>query len=166
MMTTAEAETIGTGPRTRYQAMLDVRIGMRVDELNMRFYRHVSSALKFITVCGGSGAFLAFVSKNGELAAWLGLVLAIVAVIEVVASPAERAACFDASRRRFGELRTEAPRLGMDELRTRLASLQADDIPGTFAAFSALAYNDVMVENNEPDRVPTGKWQRVMAVLA
>lgn len=160
-------EKTPTNDRTRYQIELEIRYGMRLDELHRRFYARLGSALTFALLLAGSAAFGGFVAAQPAFAGAAGLAVAVLTLIEVVLRPSERAAYASALARQFGALRASAAELTTDDLERRLAVLQCEALPGEIDALRSVAMNDVLREHGHDDELlAPSRWQRVIAVLA
>ncbi len=160
-------ESTQRNERTRYQIELEIRYGMRLDELHRRFYARLASALTFALLLAGSAAFGGYIAALPELAGAAGLVVAALTLAEVVLRPGERGAYASALARQFGVLRATAGELTIDDLSRRLSELQCETLPGEIEALRGVAMNDVLREHGHSDELlALSRWQRVIAVLA
>lgn len=151
----------------RYELAIAVRYGMRLDELHRRLYGRLSTVISVVLLVAGSTAFATLFGGSAALAGWAGLIVACVTAIDVRLSPAVRASMAAASARRFGELRAIVHDHDLDDIRGRLAALQAESLDGEIDALRWVAWNDVMREAGHFDQVKrAGYWQRLIAVCA
>lgn len=151
----------------RYELAIAIRYGMRLDELHRRLYGRLSTTISVVLLVAGSTAFATLFGGSATLAGWAGLIVACVTAIDVKLSPAVRASMAAASARRFGELRALVHDRELDEIRRRLAALQAESLDGEIDVLRWVAWNDVMREAGHFDRVKqAGRWQRLIAACA
>ena len=92
------------GDKERYKLLLEVRYSSRFNELQARFYGHLRTVLRFALLVGGASSFAAYFFHGPEVQGSVALVLAIVALLDILLEPGGRSACFDAHRRRYDEL--------------------------------------------------------------
>lgn len=149
-----------------YRALFDIQYAMRLDALHARFWGRVKITFAIVSLVGGSAAFAAYFSNRPGMAAFAGLVLAVVAVLNQVLAPADRVARFNEFYRRFAELKSLVNDLPIKDLEHRLARLRAENLP-VFETLRRAAYNDAMTEldlQGEPFAL-TG-WQKVLVAFA
>ena len=77
--------------RSLYEAEMDIKYGIRFNEMNARFYRRLDFIFGFVGLFAGSGAFLAAIGEYRTLGIITGALVAAIAVIERLAQPIEHA---------------------------------------------------------------------------
>lgn len=153
-------------PRDHYEATLDVRYGIRFNELNERFFRRVRGVFVFATLLVGSSAFGGFLFGRATLVAIAGLAITILTLLDVVINPAEKIARFNEMYRRYTALDARAPELELATLDRELRAIRGE-APQGIEALTEKAYNDNLIANGRPDyAMPTTRWGRVVAWLS
>jgi hypothetical protein len=134
---------------TLYEAQFAARYAARYHERCGKVWRRFGSLITFAELIGGSAAFGAWLSKNPEIGAYMGLVLAISAALNHTFKPAERAANEEQARKAFMGLLIEAePELG--DFSKRLTELCVE-YDSSLEALRNPAYNDVAREWGRDD---------------
>ncbi len=154
-----------TDGRTHYEATIDVRYGMRFNELNARLYNHIDGAISFITMLGTCGAAVSFVNQSPPLAAASGLLLAAVAALGRVIGPARKAEQHAAACRNYAAIDAAAADLTLEQIDARLRPLQASS-PGGFRLLAAPAYLDNLRSNGIATDLRLTRAQAIAYALA
>lgn len=153
-------------PRSHYEAVLDVRYGLRFNELNERLYRRLDLLFGFVGLFGGTSAFVAVVGSAPVLAACASALVAASAVIERLVRPVEKAVAHAEFRRRFGDLDARSGALDLVAVDAELRRLQADG-PLGFAALARPAFNANLRSNGRQDALtPESRLERFAAWFA
>lgn len=126
--------------RTHYEAVLDVRYGVRFNAMCETFYNRLDGMLTFVTAVGGTGAAASYLNSNAGLAAASGIVLAAAAVLGLVISPARKAEQHGHAKRSFGLLASRANHLTLSQIDAELRALQSS-FPAGLSSLANPAYN-------------------------
>lgn len=169
-MTTDRSTSMRDDPRpdgrTHYEAVLDVRYGMRFNVLCERAYRRVDMLLTAVTVIGGSAAAVAWVNRSPEWAAASGLVLAVLSVLQVVAAPGRAAVEHRMAALEYARLDARAQGLALEQLDAELRLLQAQS-PSGVALLAVPAFNANVRSAGREECVRALSWrERVASALA
>jgi hypothetical protein len=155
------------GDTQRYELCLEARYCSRYNGLQARFYSRVQTAIRWALLIGGAASVGAVLGERPMLQAVAGITLAALAAIDILLKPGERAARFDAHRRRYDELDAGSRKLSRDELHARLSELQRESYEGEIELLRQPAFNDTMIENGRPDAVvEVSGPERFFAMLA
>lgn len=155
-----------TYERSLYEATLDVRYGVRFNELNQRFYQRLDLSFGFVGLFGGSFAFVGVITEHPVIAATAAALVAACAVLERLIRPVERALDHAAFRRRYADLDARTSGLDLSELDAELRRLQGEG-PSGISGLSVPAHNLNLMSNGRGDvLIPQSAWQRFVAFLA
>lgn len=155
--------------RTLYEARLDARFYQQFHTRNARLFRHLYKVFSAITLLSGMAAVTLLVKATPALAATVGLVFAVITVLDNIITPAENAAKHDAWAEKYGMLfaESEVSTMTLTEFDGRLHTLIAQADTGGIVALRALAYNDnVIAVGRQSYAIPLTTWQRFVAALA
>ena len=134
---------------TLYEAQFAARYAARYHERCANVWKRFSSLITFAELIGGSAAFGAWLSKNPEIGAYMGLVLAISADLNHTFKPAERAATEAQARKVFMNLLIDASP-DINGFNKRLSELCAE-YGNSLESLRNPAYNDVARELGRDD---------------
>jgi hypothetical protein len=151
-------------PRTKAEAVLDVRYQMRLHFLHRRFYNRMRAWVASTSLIAGSAAVVsAFRDVPGALLA-CGLIVAVAGAADLVFRWAERAAKHDTWRRDLAAFLANDPDLPQIEAVLIRHDGTVDD---EIEALRLVALNDNARSNGHEDWVrPEGFAERIMRCLA
>lgn len=115
-----------TRPRDFAEAVMDVRYGVRFNEMNERFYRRLDMTLTALSLIGGTAAVGSLLAPAPGLAALASIAVAGAAVCQAVLRPQASAVRHNEYRRRFADLDVRAPGLDLPALDAELRRLQGE----------------------------------------
>lgn len=115
-----------TRPREFGEAVMDVRYGVRFNEMNERFYRRLDMTLTALSLVGGTAAVGSLLAQLPSLAAFASIAVASVATCQAVFRPQEAALRHNEFRRRFADLDARAPSMDLQVLDAELRRLQGE----------------------------------------
>jgi hypothetical protein len=138
--------------RTHYEAVLDVRYGMRYNDLCERFYNRLDFWISVLTVAGGSAAVLSAVIKDPEVAAYSGAVLAVIGIIGRQLGASRKAEQHGQAKKAYAALDAKSHALTVEQLDAELKPLQAS-APSGIRLLALPAYNANLRTNGRPDLV-------------
>lgn len=155
-----------TYERTHYEATLDVRYGVQYAALSARLYRRIDLLFGLISLASGTGAFAGGLSEIPMLSAIAGAVIAVVAILERLIRPTEKAIACDMLAARFAELDADASALTLEAIDRRLRKLQADPT-SCFDSLAIPAHNRNLASHGRAEcGLPETAWQRFIAFFA
>lgn len=155
--------------RTNYDLQFEVEYAGRVCGLHETVWRRIGVLLTVVSVLGATAAVKGYVDANTDLATISGLVLAVLAVINLVLTPSARAQAYKQDGKRYAAF--AAFTAGLDpydydnDLDKKLQELRAGDEPD-IRALTYLAYRDAMKRFGHEDKEPLGFMPRFFSVLA
>lgn len=157
------SETI---PRTRYEALLDVRYQIRLAFLHERLYRRIRTVLAFIALVASSAAFMTALRPWPALLQVAALVITFIGFAELLGNFAEKAARHALWRSRFAGVLACSATAPLDDIERALAEHEGtcdDEIEG----LRVVARNDNVRANGHEDWAdPETRWQRFMRAIA
>jgi hypothetical protein len=154
-------------PMSLCRLHLETRYSRIFCTLNARLYGHINSALTATAVLLGSGALGSVLAGSATWTAVTAIALAIVAVVQMVYSPAAREANFCAHARRYAELYSARDDFSRDDFERRMNALRAELQPGEIDSLSQPAYNATLREAGYREGFQeTTRWQRIAFALA
>jgi hypothetical protein len=138
--------------RSKYEAVLDIRYGIRLHFLHARLYRNLRTGAAIVSLLAGSAAIVSVLQAipHGVLAA--GIIVAVASSGDIVFRWAEKAADHDVLRRRLAQLLAGAPELSLEALDSERARCEADE-DDEIESLRVLAYNDNLRSNGHEDLV-------------
>jgi hypothetical protein len=136
--------------RSKYEATLDIRYGMRLHFLHSRMYRHFRAGVAIISLLGGSAALVSALQALPHGILFAGIVVAATSCADIVCGWAEKAARHDVLRRRLADLLARAPGLTLEAIDSELARYEAD-ADDEIESLRLPAYNDNVRSNGHED---------------
>lgn len=153
--------------KSKHTLLFELQYAQRVCTLHHRLYRRIRAVLQFATLIGAAGAVKSVIAEKPETAAYSGIVLAVVAVIDQVLDPAGRAATYNEDYKRYTRLLRVARNLAAEAIQAEIDLLQEDDEP-EIEALRPVAYNDVIEECGLDSGVKyrLSWWSKLVALVA
>lgn len=155
--------------RTNHDLQFEVEYASRVCALHETVWRRFGVLLTVIAVLGATAAVKGYVEANADLATISGLVLAALAVMNLVLAPGVRAQAYKQDGKRYAAF--AAFTTGLDpyaydnDLDKKLQEMRAGDEPD-IRALTYLAYRDAMTRFGHEDKEPLGLMPRIYSVIA
>lgn len=138
--------------RTHYEAVLDVRYGMRYNDLCERFYNRVDFLIGVVTLAGGSGAVVSAVNKDPAWAVVSGIVLAVLAIFGRLLGATRKAEQHGQAKKAYAALDARSHALAVEQVDAELRPLQASS-PSGIRLLALPAYNANLRSNGRPELV-------------
>lgn len=164
---TASSQTAARADgRTHYEAVLDIRYGMRFNDLCARWYAKADGLLAFVSLMGTSTAVLSVVSSSPATATAAGIVLTAVGTISLLLAPGRKAEQHLQARKAYAELDARSQQRTLEELDVELRILQGT-APSGLALLARPAYNANLMTAGRPEyQMPLRFAERAMLLLA
>ena len=158
---------LATAPeRNHAEAVIDVRYGIRFNDMTARLYKRLDSVFSLINMIGGSAAFATVAAGKPVFAGGLGIVIVLAAYIERELRPTEKSIRCEIQRQKFGDLASRAPDLTLAQIDRELMVLQSTG-PDTIGSLALPAYNaNVMSVGFPAYKQRLSVWERFVAWFA
>ena len=141
-----------THERTHYESTQDARYALRLNTLLKRIFGRLPALLRIVELASGTAAFAGYLGNHQEATGIAGLVIGLLAVINLVLKPAEKAAQADEMIRHYASLLGRAPKLGLEDLEIELHNMRTYPVPDN-EWLRMPAYNDALREAGRTDFV-------------
>lgn len=138
--------------RSKFEAILDVRYGVRFGGMNERCYRHLDLFFGFVGLFGGTAVVVGVAASSPTLSAMSGGVVAACAIIERLVRPVEKALEHCACKKRFADLDARSAKLSLEEIDSELRRLQMDP-PVGLSSLAIPAFNANLRSNGLDESV-------------
>jgi hypothetical protein len=153
-------------PRTKAEAILDIRYGIRLHFLHARLYRRLRAGAAIASLLAGSAAMVSVLQAvpGGLLAA--GICVAVASGADIVFGWAEKAARHNVLRRQLADLLARVSKLSFEDIDSELARYEAE-ADDEIEALRLPAFNDNVRSNGHEDWVrPEPFSARLMRLVA
>lgn len=151
-----------TYPRTKQEAMLDIKHAVLVHRLNERFFNRLDAVLGGIGMAGGSAAVVGLLGGSTNIAAVAGAILATLSIIERTVVAARKAEIHRQGAETFAALEVRAQSLQLEEIDAELASTKVQ-FPDGLEGMGWVAYNrNLRSAGLLSSVVPMNRWQRLL----
>ena len=159
----ADSGALAEIAKERARLLNEVRYAERLCHRTARLYRRIASILAWVTLIGGSSAFLALKHETaGWLVATAGIIWAALHALDQVMKPAAKSALNLHDSKRYSRLMTQHRKSLPTTIQRELDKLREND-GLEVESMRDIAWNDVMVEsNNLAMVVPLSRWQRLL----
>ncbi|MYN18893.1 hypothetical protein GTP81_19270 [Rugamonas sp. FT107W] len=148
------------------QLQIELRYAQRFCQRSERFYRRIQTTFTFMSLLAGSSTIAAVSAQMPVAATWMLAAFAIFGILNYAIRPAERIAAFHADVRKYAALIAKSDLLDALAIQHLLHEARQTDAE-EIEPLRAVAYNDVMLEIDEPDSlIELSPMQKLMGVLA
>ncbi|MGQ7247224.1 hypothetical protein ACUN9Y_07790 [Halomonas sp. V046] len=157
---------VRTDERSLYEAKGDVMYWIRYMALQQRFYQRMAGLFSFLSLFGGSAAFIGFLTSSPLVTGISGLVVSASTVLDFVVSPGKKSIqCFD-SKKQFQKALRKSDAIGLDSLDGRVSKITMLDTPH-IESLRRPAYNDSVIERGRGDfTLPLSRWEKLVKAIA
>lgn len=160
-----QAAASRTDERTTYEAVMDVKYGCVFNRLNQRLYERLDGVLGFVGLAGGSSAIAAGFAGNATAMAWVGGVVAALAIVERLVGAARKAEIHRQAQEAYAELQARCAGMALDAIDRELVALQAR-FPDGVAGLAEVAFNRNVASNGRAEcQLAVPGWGRLLSRL-
>lgn len=151
----------------KYPLIWNVRYAMRFGRRQSRLLDRIAFLIRVLIFAAGTAAFASIFSEDKTLVGWIGLAVAVLAIIDTLWNPGGRASKSREMQTRYALLYRDVPRLTAEELQRELDGLYDAEIP-ELESLRPIAYNDTVAEfgNSAADRYQLTPWQKFVEKIA
>ncbi len=152
--------------RTYYEAVLDVRYGMRFNDLCERAYNRADMLLNVVLLVGGGTAAVAVFNSSDKATLASGVLLSLVSAVSLLLGASRKAEQHAQAKRAYAALDARAPGLSLRELDAELRLLQGSS-PSGITLLANPAQNAMLRSAGRPELVvPLTRAERLMCAFA
>ena len=129
-------------PRTKAEAILDIRYGIKLHLLHSRLYRRLRAGVTVVSLLGGSAALVSVLRTMPHVLVAAGIAVAVASAADIVGGWADKAPrVMRLLRRRLAALLSRVSTLDLEALDSELAGYEAD-ADDELESLRIPAYND------------------------
>ncbi|ELY22295.1 hypothetical protein [Vreelandella titanicae] len=165
-MTEQHTAKVRIDERTLYEAKGDAAYAIRYLHLQERLFLRMSHVFKFVSLLGGSAAFVGAATASPALTGFSGILVAASTILDFVIKPEEASLKCRTVKHKYQKLLAKAETSDLPEFSRKLAKISLTSTPH-IEGLRRPAYNDSCHERGRPDFVlPLSNWEKFVSMLA